>query len=279
MLELNIITINDNEFELISKLVYDQFGIKLTEKKKALVIGRLQKVLKKLGFHKFSDYYNYVINDSSKLAISELINQISTNYTYFYREGKHFDFFLKVALPEIIEKLKKSRSNDIRIWCAGCSSGEEAYTLAMLLMEYLDKDYRFWNAGILATDISEKALNVAKEGIYTTNEISSLPKTYIQKYFKRLNEDKWEVSEKLRKEVTFRRFNLMNNVYPFKGEFHIVFCRNVLIYFDSITRTKIIGNIHQFLIPNGYLFIGHSESLGREQNLFKYLLPAVYKKN
>jgi len=278
MLELNIITINDKEFESISKLVYDHFGIKLTEKKRALVIGRLQKVLKKLGFHRFSDYYEHVVHDSSGLALSELINHISTNYTYFYREGKHFDFFFKTALPEIISKLKKSRSNDIRIWCAGCSTGEEPYMLAMLLMEYLEKDYNLWNAGILATDISERALNIAKEGIYTTNDIMNLPKTHLLKYFIKIKDDKWQVSDKLRKEVTFRRFNLMNETYPFKGQFHIVFCRNVLIYFDNETRTKIIDNFNQIMTLDGYLFIGHSESLGREQNLFKYIMPAVYKK-
>jgi len=210
------ITITDNEFIALSNLVYDKIGIQITDQKKTLLVGRLQKLLRAYKFKSFQEYYNYLTNEKSGKAISELANYISTNHTFFYREHEHFEFFYKYALPEIEQKLKKSKIKDIRIWSAGCSSGEEPYTLIMLILEYFGKEYKNYDAGILATDISEKALKYAIEGIYSDEKVSPLPDNFKNKYFTKNSDGTWKIADGVKKEVTFRKFNLISEVYPFK---------------------------------------------------------------
>ncbi|MGA1867402.1 MAG: CheR family methyltransferase [bacterium] len=273
-----LIEITDKEFTVMRNLIYDHFGINLTEQKRSLLVGRLQKQLRTLGFTTFKDYYRYLLSDTTGEALSTLINFISTNYTFFAREKTHFDYFTQTALPTMIEEIKKQKNRQLRIWCAGCSTGEEAYMLAILIFEYFGKEYGSWDAGILATDISARALEKAKAGIYLDEQMNSLPKKFKCTYFRNLGQGQWAACDKLKKEITFRRFNLMNKKFPFKRPFHIIFCRNVMIYFDQPTRDALMKNFHQFLGQSGYLFIGHSESLGRSQNLFKYIAPAIYRK-
>lgn len=271
------IKITDKEFNFIKKLVYDQFGIMLTEKKKSLVNGRLQQTIKNLGFNDFDSYFKYVLNDGTGNAVIELVNKITTNHTFFYRESDHFDYFTEKAFPELIIYLKQQKSKDIRIWSAGCSSGEEPYMLVMLMMEILGRDYSFWDAGILATDISDRALLIAKSAIYPPEKMKALPKKYLSKYFHKLKSGQYQVNENVKKEVTYRRFNLMNKSMPFKKRFHMIFCRNVMIYFDTETRMQLVERFYNILEPGGYLFIGHSETLGRK-SLYRYIKPALYQK-
>lgn len=270
------IDITNEEFTFIKELIYSNSGITLTDHKKIFVVSRLQKSIKALGFNNFSEYLLYLKYNPSE--ISTLINLISTNHTFFYREEKHFDYFLKTALPNVVAQLKEKGDNDLRIWCAGCSTGEEAYLLAILLQEFFGKEYFIWNAGILATDISGRVLDISKAGIYHENRFEKMPTELKNKYFFKIKEDYWKVANKVKNEVTFRRFNLMNETFPFKKPFHIIFCRNVMIYFDLETRIKLTKKFHRFIVPDGYLFIGHSETIGREQNLFKFLKPAVYRR-
>ena len=150
--------------------------------------------------------------------------------------------------------------------------------LAMLLLEFFGKEYASWSGGVLATDISEQVLARADEGIYSKEHIDNLPPDFVRRYFRPKEKDCWQVIDQLRKEVTFRRFNLMNQRFPFKKPFQIVFCRNVMIYFDRQTRDDLVRRFHDFIEPGGYFFIGHSETLGREQTLFRYLMPAVYQR-
>lgn len=274
----HFITINDKEFSQISELVYDRFGIKLSDQKKALVTGRLNKSLKRFGLKSFSEYYTYLLSDSTGVAINELINRISTNHTYFYREEKHFEFLTKKALPDIKKYLISKNNRDLRVWCAGCSTGEEPYTLAIQMMEFFEDEYRSWNGGVLATDISGHVLDIAKKGVYSFNQLKKLPENLLKKYFIKIKDDQYRVSDSLKKEVLFKRLNLINDTFPFRQSFQIIFCRNVMIYFDLETRNKLIQNFHKFMIPGGYLFIGHSETIGREQNMFKYIQPAIYQK-
>ncbi|MBU0755044.1 MAG: protein-glutamate O-methyltransferase CheR, partial [Planctomycetes bacterium] len=213
------------EFEQIQRLVYDRMGINLSEKKRSLMVGRLQKLVGEHGFHDFGEYYNHLICDKSGKALSELADRISTNHTYFYRENSHFDYFSNTVLPEISSKLGKDR--DLRIWCAGSSSGEEPYTLVMLMMEFFGGDYSKWNAGLLATDISDRVLSIAKRGVYPAENVEKLPKNWQQKYFKKRG-DEYAVVDAVKKEVVYRRFNLMNKRFPFKKSFHVIFCRNVM---------------------------------------------------
>jgi chemotaxis protein methyltransferase CheR len=270
--------INNNEFKLLSELIYDQSGINLSEHKKPLLSSRLQKTLKRTGLNSFLEYYNFVIADKTGLELTNLINCISTNHTYFNREEKHFDYMSRVALPEIIQDMKNESTHDLRIWCAGCSTGEEAYMITMTLMEYFKNEYWVWDAGVLATDISGKVLDIAGEGAYYEENLKNLPPGYKKKYFSKTKDDRFKVIPKVKNEVTFRHFNLMRENFPFKKPFHIIFCRNVMIYFDNKTRSELINKFHRHMVPGGTLFIGHSETIGREQNLYKYIQPAVYKR-
>ena len=274
----SMINITDKEFQLISSLIYNNFGINITHEKRSLIVCRLQKILQRSNFENFNEYYEYILSDSTGEAILELVNRITTNYTFFNREKDHFDYFIQVSLPDIMANLRKKRVNDLRIWCAGCSTGQEPYMLAILMLEAFGEEYRSWNAGILATDISNQVLTVAQEGVYTTDSIESIPKHLRLKYFTKKGEDKWAVSQQLKKEVTFRRFNLMNEQFPFKKPFHIIFCRNVMIYFDQTTRDALIKRFHDSMEVGGYFFIGHSETINRGQSPFRYIKPAIYKK-
>ena len=273
-----LMKISDSEFNSIREIVYDRFGISLSDAKKSLVVGRLQKIIRSLGHSTFKQYYDQLVADKTGQSLNTLVNRITTNHTFFNRENAHFDFFRTKALPELTELLKTQKSREIRIWSAGCSSGEEPYMLEIIMQEYFGNEYGMWNAGILATDISENALDRAKAGIYSDENIEHLP-SFAKKYFTRMGVDEWKVSDKIKKNVTFRRFNLMNESFPFKNPFHIIFCRNVMIYFNQETRNTLISKFHKCLISGGCFFIGHSESLGRSQNLYKYIMPAAYRKN
>lgn len=274
----NLMAISDAEFSRLRDLIYQRFGINLTEQKRSLLVGRLQKLMRQLNLPTFSAYFDYLDNDKTEAGLSELVDLISTNHTYFNREKDHFDFFSQTALPTVIEKLKKENRKDLRIWCAGCSTGEEPYTLLMLMMEYLGTDYSSWDAGILATDISDRALTIARHGTYATDRVMQLPEPLRRKYFTAAGQGEMAVVDKIKKEATFRRFNLMNETFPFKKPFQMIFCRNVMIYFDQITREALVSRYHQHTEPGGYLFIGHSETLGRSQTLYRYLKPALYQK-
>ena len=274
----SMMTISDQEFTRLRDLIQHRFGINLTDQKRSLLVGRLQKLMRKLNLTTFSQYYEYLVADKSEQALGELVDLISTNHTYFNREKDHFDFFYETALPAVVNRLKQQNRKDLRIWCAGCSTGEEPYTLLMLMMEFFGNDYRNWDAGILATDISDRALTIARQGVYSMDRVLQLPEHLRRKYFTSTRDGDMAVADQLKREATFRRFNLMNSTFPFKKQFQMIFCRNVMIYFDQPTREALVSRYHQFTEPGGYLFIGHSETLGRNQTLYKYLKPALYQK-
>jgi chemotaxis protein methyltransferase CheR len=273
-----MMAISDQEFGQLRDLIQARFGINLTEQKRSLLVGRLQKLMRQLNLATFSSYYEYLSNDKTEGTLSELVDLVSTNHTYFNREKDHFDYFSAIALPKVVAKLKKENRKDLRIWCAGCSTGEEPYTLLMLMMEYLGADYSSWDAGILATDISDRALTIARCGTYANDRVMQLPDPLRKKYFIRAGDGEMAVVDNIKKEATFRRFNLMNTSFPFKKPFQMIFCRNVMIYFDQPTREALVSRYHQHTEPGGYLFIGHSETLGRTQSLYRYLKPALYQK-
>ncbi len=272
------LTISDREFTQLRDLIHRRFGINLTDQKRSLLVGRLQKLMRNLNLSTFSDYYEYLTADKTEASLGELVDLVSTNHTYFNREKDHFDYFYQTALPAVITRLKQERRKDLRIWCAGCSTGEEPYTLLMLMMEYLGKDYVNWDAGILATDISDRALSIARRGAYPTDRVMQLPEHLRRKYFAAAGADGMAVIDQVKREATFRRFNLMNAVFPFKKPFQMIFCRNVMIYFDQPTRDALVQRFHQSTEAGGYLFIGHSETLGRSQTLYRYVKPALYQK-
>jgi chemotaxis protein methyltransferase CheR len=270
--------ISDKEFLLLRNLIYDTFGINLSGDKKSLIPGRLQGLMRKLEFDTFQEYYDYVKLDKTSNALIELVNLISTNHTFFYREKDHFEYFQQIALPDVLKRVETTNNRDLRIWCAGCSTGEESYLLMMLIKEVLGHRYTGWDSGLLASDISEKVLMIARAGIYSEDRMELLPTFLKHKYFKKLKSGQWEVIDEIKREIVYRRFNLMNKNFPFKKKFHIIFCRNVMIYFDQKTRDELVNRFADFLEDDGYLFIGHSETLGRDQTFFKYVKPALYIK-
>lgn len=276
---IELIKLSDSEYKLMSRLVYDKFGINLGEQKRSLIVGRLNKILKQYGLKSFKEYYDYVLSDTSGAALTTLIDRISTNHTFFYRENDHFDYFSKTAIPEIIASLKQQNRRDIRIWCAGCSSGEESYTIAMLLLEYLGQELKLWDVGVLATDISSKSLETAVNGVYFDENVSKLPKTLRNKYLNRQPDGRWAVNDRVESLVLYRKLNLMGNGYPFKKRFQAIFCRNVMIYFDKATRSGLINRFNRYMEDRGHLFIGHSETLGRDNSAFTYIQPALYRKS
>jgi chemotaxis protein methyltransferase CheR len=278
VIESSMMKMTDREFRQLRELVYERLGINLTEKKRSMLIGRLQKLLRTSSFNNFQDYYEYLVSDSSMTAMTELINRVTTNYSFFYRGKSHFEFFIQSALPEVVASLKRRNSRDLRVWTAGCSTGEEPYMLAILMREFFGNEYGMWDGGILATDISEKVLNFALEGVYPEDRTKEIPVQLKNKYLNRLNDGQLAIKDSIKREVVFRKFNLKNTHYPFQKPFQIIFCRNVMIYFDKQTRETLLRRFYEATEPDGYLFIGHSETLGREQNLYKYITPAVYRR-
>jgi chemotaxis protein methyltransferase CheR len=278
VIESSMMKMTDREFWQLRELVYERLGINLTEKKRSMLIGRLQKLLRTSSFKNFQEYYEHLVNDSSMTAMTELINRVTTNYSFFYRGKSHFEFFIQSALPEVVASLKRRNSRDLRVWTAGCSTGEEPYMLAILMREFFGNEYGMWDGGILATDISEKVLNFALEGVYPEDRTKEIPVQLKNKYLNRLNDGQLAIKDSIKREVVFRKFNLKNTHYPFQKPFQIIFCRNVMIYFDKKTRETLLRRFYEATEPDGYLFIGHSETLGREQNLYKYITPAVYRR-
>ena len=260
------------EFRSLSQLVYDHFGIHLTDKKKALVRGRLNKVLKTRGLKTFSQYLDTVRSDPTGLALIELVDRISTNHTFFFREADHFHFLRDVALNELRSE------TEIRIWCAGCATGEEAYTLAMVAQDWAERTGYRGSLRILATDISLTALETAVAGRYNSDRVRLVPQDFKRKYLEGLGEDLWTVSPALRSLILFRRLNFMDQDFPFRQQFHSVFCRNVMIYFDRETKEALVQKICRHLAPGKYFFIGHSESLGRTSSDLEYVQPSLYRK-
>lgn len=269
-----MVTITEKEFILLSEYIKKNYGIHLKKGKKTLVTVRLQKVLEQEHFDNFTDYYQYLISDTSGDAAVTLVEKITTNHTFFMREADHFQYFREIALPFLKSIVKEK---DLRIWCAGCSTGEEAYTLAMLIDEFLGEEKMWWNTKILATDISEKVLETAKEGIYSNESLVSLPSQWKLKYFKSYDRNHSILIDRMKDEVIYRKFNLINT-FPFKRPFHTIFCRNVMIYFDHETKTELVNKFYDYMEYGGYLFIGHAESINRGTSRFSYIQPAIYRK-
>lgn len=271
-----MLAITRKEFEQLAAYIKAHYGIYLKEEKQALLVGRLQKILIENGFRDFSEYFQYILSDKTGVAATTLINCISTNHTYFMREEEHFKFLFARVLPELSQKVK---DRDLRIWSAGCSSGEEPYTLSMIIDQYLGKEKLFWDTKILATDISSNVLEKAKKGVYSNDRLATLPTQWRLSYFNNYDKDNVVITDQLRNEVIYRKFNLMEKTFPFKRKFHVIFCRNVMIYFDAQTKRELVGKFYNCLESGGYLFIGHSESLEREQSGFQYIMPSIYRKS
>lgn len=270
-----MIKITDEEFHALAAYIKNHSGIHLREEKRTLLSGRLNGILTERNIESFTQYYKLLQEDRSGRELSTLIDRITTNHTFFMREAQHFDYLKEKVLPEVTRSI---RDRDLRIWCAAASTGEEPYTLAFLLDEFFGEKAGQWDKRLLATDISEHVLAKAKQGIYSQEQVSTLPKRWVLQGFDRLQTGQYRIKESCRTSVIFRRFNLLEGIFPFKKKFHVIFCRNVMIYFDAKTKQALVEKLYDSLEHGGYLFIGHSESIDREKTRFQYIKPAVYRK-
>lgn len=267
-----MLRINDEQFYRLTEYLKNNYGVNLT-KKRTLIESRLNNYLVKRGFTDYTHYLDFAFNNTNE--ISQILNLLTTNYSYFMREWEHFRYFKETVLPEIAPKL---REGDLRTWSAGCSTGQEPYTLAMILSDFLAERRLKWDAKVLATDISEKVLISAIKGEFTSECLKNLPPDWRLSYFNKISENTWTVNERLKEEVIFRKFNLMESEFPFKKQFHVIFCRNVMIYFNDETKHKLISKFYDATAKGGYLFIGQSETIDKRVTNYEFVMPSVYKK-
>lgn len=267
-------TLKESDFVRLYTFVQKKYGINLS-KKKQLIEGRLNATILAMGFQDFSEYVDYMLAKSTDKDIEVLLNRLTTNYTYFMREKVNFDFFSNTILPNLV-KTKKNKV--LSVWSAGCSSGQEPYTLSILMKEFLGREASHWDTRILATDISQNALQQAQAGVYTAESLKDVPATWLSKYFTpRAGTDEYEVTKELKANVIFKTFNLMDPI-KFKIPFDVIFCRNVMIYFNQGTKDALVDRFHSATNQGGYLIIGLSESINKATSKYKYVMPAVYRK-
>ena len=273
-------TLSQKEFELFQNLIYSESGIKLNSSKKNLVQSRLQKRLRQNSINSFCDYYDFVNNDKSREELVHMIDCISTNKTHFFREIKHFELLGDQILPNLINDIKQKKRNKLRIWCAASSSGEEPYTIAMLLSNNLEA-HKNIDAKILATDISTKVLRKAINGVYGEEQVVDIPRNLLNKYFSSYKDKLqqfYKAKDTLRDLITYRKFNLLDINSLGNCKFDVIFCRNVMIYFDNNTKSGLVKKFYEMLLQGGFLFISHSETLSGRNHDFKFFQPAVYQK-
>jgi chemotaxis protein methyltransferase CheR len=273
------------EFRLFQKYVFDNMGITLADHKITLVQGRLSKRLRVLNIPSYREYYKYVINDKSGEEEDEIFDLISTHVTEFFREKGQWDY-LNENLEHILEKKRDKR---IRIWSAACSTGEEPYSLAIFLHGKMP-DWAQWDIKILATDLSKVVIRKAARGVYREDDvgggqkgIKNVPRHILGSYFELLKTESGErayrIIEEMKRPMTFRTFNLVYGDFkPFVEKFDIIFCRNMMIYLDPEAQRKLVSNYHRALVPGGFLFVGHSESLTQNKDEFKLIKPSIYQK-
>lgn len=275
MTELDL---SPKDFQRFRALIYEQCGINLHEGKKELVRARLSKRLRQTGHTSFGSYYDFLVNDTSGEELVLMLNAISTNLTSFFRESKHFDFLGKEVFPAI-DRLGTTRSDMVYIWSAGCSTGEEPYSLAISFLEYFGNEARRF-LKILATDISTQVLSTANAGVYPEARAENIPLPLLRKYFQKGHgkmSGHIRLKPEIRQMIEFKRFNLMEP-FPWKNQFNIIFCRNVMIYFDKNFQETLVNKYYDGLKIDGYFFIGHSESLMKLNHRFKYVKPTIYIK-
>lgn len=265
----------DSDFAFLSRLAYEHTGIRLGDNKRQMVYGRLARRIRQLGLGSFRDYCARVEQDPQQ-ELGELVNAITTNLTAFFRENHHFEHLAGTALPDIIARNAATRR--LRIWSAGCSTGEEPYSIAMVLAEA--GNLAGWDARILATDIDTNVVAKASAGVYAEERAGSIDPQRLRRWLRRgtgASAGKLRVAEPLRDMIAFRQLNLLGE-WPMRGPFDIIFCRNVVIYFDKETQRRLFARYADILAPQGYLYIGHSETLFKISDRFQSLGGTIYQK-
>lgn len=263
-------TFTDQDFSFLSELVGEHTGIMLPPQKRNMVYGRLAKRLRQLNLNSFQDYCELLQSEAGQMEMGNLVNAVTTNLTGFFREAHHFEHLSKEVLP------KYRNENRLRLWSAGCSTGAEPYSMAMCLRDVIP-DAERKDMKILASDIDTHVLDAAERGEYTSELAAKTPEAFRQKYFTELGNGKVEVDDRLKQLVAFRHLNLLGP-WPMSGKFDVIFCRNVVIYFDKATQSVLFDRFADMLKPNGWLYIGHSETLHTICDRFSLIGKTVYKK-
>ncbi|MCB9668097.1 MAG: protein-glutamate O-methyltransferase CheR [Alphaproteobacteria bacterium] len=264
-------------FSELRALVEGRYGIQL-EGKEDMVQSRIGPLARKSGLPDADTYIRHTLQRGSPAELSALVDSLTTNHTHFHREAEHFDVLAREALPPLIDMRRRTGDLDIRMWCAAASTGQEPYQLAMILNETLGPDASRWRRDLLATDISENALQKAREARYKPEDVERMPEQRTRRWMRREG-DRYTVVPELQQQVVYRRLNLLRPSYPFKQPMDIVFVRNVMIYFDLPTRLDIVRKMHRVVAPGGWLFISLSETLPHERDgLFRFVRPGVYRR-
>jgi chemotaxis protein methyltransferase CheR len=274
-------SLSNGDFERLSRFIHDNSGIKMSPAKKNMVEARLRKRLKELNFSSYSAYCDYLFSREGKeKELVHMVDVITTNKTDFFREPKQFSFLSDTALPALLVESGAGRTYPLKIWSAGCSTGEEPYTISIVLNEFAEKNSKY-NFSIYATDISTIVLNKAIQGIYDEDRIAPITTDVVKKYFLR-SKDKQKklvrVAPFIRNSVSFSRLNFMDADFGINESFDIIFCRNVIIYFDKPTQDKLILKLLKHLNPGGYLFLGHSETIFNTELPVIQMAASTYRK-
>ena len=264
-------TISDADFRRLANFVQSNYGIDLSQKRQ-LITGRLSVTIKQLGYKSFADFVDHLLKTKDEKEVTLLLNKLTTNYTFFMREQDHLDYFRNQIIPEIVHRHERDKS--LSIWSAGCSSGEEPYNISMYLFDYLGSQASQWDTRILATDISAQALNTARQGIYELPD--TIPAEWKRKYFTDLKNGRHAVIPAIKNNVIFQTFNLMDPI-RFRRKFDVIFCRNVMIYFDQPTKDALVQRFYDATNPGGYLLISYSENLS-PGTPYRRLAPATFQK-
>lgn len=270
-------TISEELFWKYQKLIYDTCRINLKPVKKPLLVNRLSKRLRELGLNSYEAYFKYLTEGpGGKSEMQHLLNAITTNKTDFFRESKQWDYLKQVVWPEMKREKTQKRESEIRIWSAACSSGEEPYSIVMHALEQFGSQPP--HVKVLASDISEKVLGIARMGVYEDAKMVGVPAEYKNKYFLRTAPGTYRVKPELQKRISFRNVNLKGAFPKLIRPLDMIFCRNVIIYFDKPTQAELMKRFHGCLRVGGYLFLGHSESLNGICDLYKFVSASIYRK-
>lgn len=276
-------TLSDTEFRRLSEFISNYTGIKMPREKKIMLEGRLRKRLRKLSMNSFSQYIEYLFSDQGmETELLNMIDVVTTNKTDFFREPGHFDFMIQNALPQLIATMGSGIGEKLMIWSAGSSTGEEAYSIAMTIEEFGEKYPGFkLSYRILATDICTEVLETGHRGIYSEDKAENIPLVLRKKFLLRSKDPRRReirILPKLREHVKFRRLNFLDEDFGFREHMDIIFCRNVIIYFDKPTQKKILKKLTDYLKPGGFLFIGHSETLLEMDLPLQLIAPTIYRR-
>ncbi len=268
-------TLSQTEFMLLKNLVLHVAGIYLSDSKRELLISRFSRRLRHLGYRSFAEYYNFLTSSEGEPEIEHFINTITTNKTGFFREAHHFDFLAKQFVDEV-----KDAGRPIRMWSSACSTGEEAYTIAMVMHRRLTQPFRI-PVSVLGTDIDTKVLMTARKAVYDEHAVADVPEEYLHHAFLKSKDPRlglYKIKPEIRKMVTFEQFNFIDRQYRFSPGFDVIFCRNVIIYFSSETKTEVIRKLIDMLRLGGYLIVGHSESLFDISDTLEFVTNTVYRR-